>query len=63
MTAGPGFTSALSDATWLDVTHAVPVAWLLIGHSGPLRPEETHTSVEAGLLAMAGAVGLAPAAG
>ena len=59
---GPGFTSALYVATWLDVTHAVPVAWLLIGHPGPRRAGETPAGVEAGLLAMAGAMGLAPAA-
>ncbi|MHA4813670.1 hypothetical protein ACXZ65_04840 [Streptomyces aculeolatus] len=59
---GPEFISALVAATWLDARHAVSVVWLLIGHPGPRHPRQTRSGIEAELLALAGAMGLAPAA-
>ncbi|MFE4910430.1 hypothetical protein ACFRCX_02535 [Streptomyces sp. NPDC056652] len=60
---GAGFVAGCVVSTWLDVTPAGPVAWLLLGHPPPRRPGETAGNVEAGLRSVAAAMGLRRAVG
>jgi hypothetical protein len=60
----PGFIAACTVSTWLDPCAPVvagPLAWLLLGHAPPRRPDETAEGIEDGLLGMAGAMRLRPA--
>jgi hypothetical protein len=60
---GPAFLDRCTVSTWLHAgALAVPVAYVLIGHAPPQGPDETAESVEAGLLGMADAMGMRPAA-
>lgn len=60
---GPGFAAGCTVSTWVDTgTLAAPIAYVLIGHAPPRRPDETAESVEDGLLGMVDAMRLRPAA-
>jgi hypothetical protein len=61
---GPGFTAGCLVSTWFrrESYGAPAVAYALIGHMPPRRPNETPETVEAGLLGMVDAMRLRPAA-
>lgn len=60
---GPRFVAGCTVSTWLHAgALALPVAYALIVHAPPQRAGETAESVEAGLLGMADAMRLRPAA-
>ncbi|MEU9306970.1 hypothetical protein [Streptomyces sp. NPDC048256] len=61
---GPGFVAGCTVSTWLHASDAlgIPVAYILLGHAPPRRPDETAETVEAGLLGMVDAMRLRPAA-
>lgn len=62
---GPDFIARCTMTTWVDTDSSVmagPLGWLLLGHA-PLRtPDETPEGVTNGLLGMADAMRLRPAA-
>lgn len=61
---GPGFTAGCTVSTWFrrESFGAPAVAYVLICHMPPRRPNETAESVAAGLLGMVDAMRLRPAA-
>jgi hypothetical protein len=59
---GPGFAAGCTVSTWVHAgALAEPIAYVLLGHAPPRRPNETAESIEAGLLGMVDAMRLRPA--
>ncbi|GAA4804788.1 hypothetical protein [Streptomyces ziwulingensis] len=60
---GPGFAAGRTVSTWMHTGGLTnPMAYVLIGHAPPRRPDLTCASAEAGLMGMVNAMRLRPAA-
>lgn len=59
---GPAFIAGSSVSTWVQADAAASIAYVLIGHAPPQRPEETAETIKDGLLGMVEAMNLHPAA-